>query len=277
MATDAQINANRDNSSRSTGPRTEAGKRRARMNGLKHGAFLAGDDEITATLLKEDYDDLQALHEALIDDLSPASTVQYALAEHIAQTIINQLRLRKLTTALVDGQALDDDEVAVVGQDHLRLDYVRELGRAIASRHRDVDPDIRYMFLAGVEYTRVNKSKIPPPKVDPEVGNPWEAARRELFRILEVIYGSLDAAFDDCWNKVKSLEVSADDEERKIRAIEAQRLIGTFDKVSSLSDRVARSIARSLKEYRALKYLEASLIDQLEEGGQGADDDGSAG
>jgi hypothetical protein len=37
MATAAQINANRSNAARSTGPKTEAVKVRARLNVLKHG------------------------------------------------------------------------------------------------------------------------------------------------------------------------------------------------------------------------------------------------
>jgi hypothetical protein len=34
---EAQLKANRENATRSTGPRTEAGKNRARLNGLRHG------------------------------------------------------------------------------------------------------------------------------------------------------------------------------------------------------------------------------------------------
>jgi hypothetical protein len=37
MATAAQIEANQRNAKRSTGPRTEAGKARSRLNALKHG------------------------------------------------------------------------------------------------------------------------------------------------------------------------------------------------------------------------------------------------
>jgi len=37
MATEAQTNANRQNSRKSTGPRTEAGKNIARFNALRHG------------------------------------------------------------------------------------------------------------------------------------------------------------------------------------------------------------------------------------------------
>ena len=52
MATDAQINANRRNAQRSTGPKSEAGKKRSSMNATKHGMtskhlnVMAGDDPV---------------------------------------------------------------------------------------------------------------------------------------------------------------------------------------------------------------------------------------
>ena len=42
MASEKQIEANRRNAQKSTGPRTEGGKSRSRMNALRHGFASAG-------------------------------------------------------------------------------------------------------------------------------------------------------------------------------------------------------------------------------------------
>ncbi|MGC1764422.1 MAG: hypothetical protein WA769_15920, partial [Pseudolabrys sp.] len=49
MATEKQLAANRQNAKSSTGPRTEAGKRRSRRNAIRHG--------LTAQTVIEVYED----------------------------------------------------------------------------------------------------------------------------------------------------------------------------------------------------------------------------
>jgi hypothetical protein len=66
MTSFRQIQANRRNALRSTGPRSRSGKQRARANALRHG--LSGETVITVL---EDAEEYEAFEAKLISDYDP--------------------------------------------------------------------------------------------------------------------------------------------------------------------------------------------------------------
>jgi hypothetical protein len=74
-----QLAANRANAQKSTGPQTEAGKNRSRLNAFRHG--LTGQVSLMT-------DDDRAAHDAfskgIIDDLKPVGAMELQLAQRIA-------------------------------------------------------------------------------------------------------------------------------------------------------------------------------------------------
>jgi hypothetical protein len=74
MTSFKQIAANRCNASKSTGPRTEEGKRRSRRNAVRHG--LAAETVIGAL---EDAEDYQAFEAAITADYDAQSAVEREL------------------------------------------------------------------------------------------------------------------------------------------------------------------------------------------------------
>ncbi|MDE0392366.1 MAG: hypothetical protein OXI57_09880 [Rhodospirillales bacterium] len=80
MATQRQIEANRENARKSTGPRTEAGKAASSANALSHGLTA----ECLVLLPDEDGDAFARLREGVIADLAPAGALQEVLAERVA-------------------------------------------------------------------------------------------------------------------------------------------------------------------------------------------------
>jgi hypothetical protein len=79
MTTQAQLNANRQNAQKSTGPRTPEGKRISARNSTAHGlrstcVLIASDDPAQ----------YQAFHSALMDELAPVGATEYLLADRIA-------------------------------------------------------------------------------------------------------------------------------------------------------------------------------------------------
>ena len=101
MATQRQIDANRENALRSTGPRTEAGKAASSANALSHGLTAAD----TVVLPEEDTDAFERLREGVIADLDPAGALQAALAQRVAVLLWRLDRATRLEAELfVHGQ-----------------------------------------------------------------------------------------------------------------------------------------------------------------------------
>src|SRR5438067_10971349 len=71
MATEKQINANRANSLKSTGPRTTDGKTRAALNAIKTGVYATS--MIIAGEKREALDDLVIDYYSTYDPLTPAA------------------------------------------------------------------------------------------------------------------------------------------------------------------------------------------------------------
>ena len=79
MATEKQIAANRRNAQKSTGPRTEEGKSKTRLNALRDG--FTGQ---VITLSAEDLPVFEKFKSDLIKDLAPKTTMEPSLADAIA-------------------------------------------------------------------------------------------------------------------------------------------------------------------------------------------------
>src|SRR5215469_983142 len=85
-----QIEANRRNALKSTGPKTESGKEISRQNAVRHG--LTAETVITAL---EDAEDYQAFEAAITADYDAQSTVERELVLRLASIL---WRLRRATT-----------------------------------------------------------------------------------------------------------------------------------------------------------------------------------
>jgi hypothetical protein len=81
MATPKQIAANRANSLKSTGPRTEAGKSRSSLNALKHGCTAH-----TMIFPGEDATHFNNFHQSYIADFAPQGALEFSLVQELAQT-----------------------------------------------------------------------------------------------------------------------------------------------------------------------------------------------
>jgi hypothetical protein len=99
----AQVSANRRNASRSTGPRTAAGKAQSARNSAKHGRYALTSVAITVGPFAEDPDEVQGFLDEIIKDLDPRDSVERAHAERIAQIHLQEARIDRWETAALNG------------------------------------------------------------------------------------------------------------------------------------------------------------------------------
>jgi hypothetical protein len=95
-----QLEANRENARRSTGPRTDEGKRMSRRNALRHG--LAAE---TVIEILEDPDDYKAFEANIIADYDARTAVERELVLRLASLLWRIRRATGIETDLLRIQA----------------------------------------------------------------------------------------------------------------------------------------------------------------------------
>jgi len=117
MTSFKQIEANRRNASKSTGPVTEEGKQRSRCNAVRHGLTA---ETVIGSL--EDAEDYKAFEAVIIADYDAQSAVERELVLRLASLL---WRLRRATTT-------------ETGLFEIQADYLREFkqDRQINRRYR---------------------------------------------------------------------------------------------------------------------------------------------
>ena len=77
MSTQKQINANRQNAQKSTGPKTNEGKAAVSQNAVKHGIFSQ------SVIKGENEADYEAFHNKMLDEMKPVGPTEILLAARI--------------------------------------------------------------------------------------------------------------------------------------------------------------------------------------------------
>jgi len=108
MATQAQIQANRLNAEKSTGPRTEEGKRKASQNALKHGLLAQ-----TMVIAGEDLGEFEFYRDELLGELAPAGAVETVLAQRVVNLSWRLRRAERAQNEVFDALLAKDADFPV--------------------------------------------------------------------------------------------------------------------------------------------------------------------
>ncbi len=133
MATERQIAANKLNAQKSTGPKTEEGKKQSSTNRLSHG-FAS-----SATIIPgEDPDEFRALLDSLIDEYQPATNTEQILVEKMAvNTWLSQRAFRLQGYAFAE-QRFKSEDFGVPKELGLLIRYHTAAERAFHKAHAEL-------------------------------------------------------------------------------------------------------------------------------------------
>jgi hypothetical protein len=102
-ASEKQIQANRENAQKSTGPKTEEGKAAVSQNAVKHGLY-ATKSILNSPHITEDRKLFDLLYEAAVKDLQPESLFQELIVQRIVECMWRQRRIVAAETAHIHSQ-----------------------------------------------------------------------------------------------------------------------------------------------------------------------------
>ncbi len=130
MATEAQIEANRANAQKSTGPRTPEGKAAVARNAVKHGLRARA-----AVLHGEDWEEYACFREEMLEELVPDGVQEMELATRIVDLTWRLRRAGRyqdaLFEALYDKYAAEEAEAAAGSDSGASARGDRVLGRML--------------------------------------------------------------------------------------------------------------------------------------------------
>jgi hypothetical protein len=157
MSSNAKAAANRQNALKSTGPRTNRGKSKSRLNAVTHGIYAA-----TKVLPGEDESAYREMEKALFQHFAPIGPVENMLVRQIVGETWRLERIDRAEFALLmqlrDGQivrflrSLNDDEMVYV-----KSAYTNNLDDQIQQRREQIESEIR----GEPEFTRYDEYTEP--------------------------------------------------------------------------------------------------------------------
>ena len=96
MSTKAQINSNRQNAQKSTGPKTDEGKAAVSQNAVKHGIFAE------SVIKGENPADYEDFHDQFLAELAPVGMVESMLAERVVSLWWRLKRAERMQNQVID-------------------------------------------------------------------------------------------------------------------------------------------------------------------------------
>ena len=135
MATDKQVAANRLNASKSTGPKSALGKRRSRLNALRHG--LTAETVIT---IFENAKEYRRLETDLVAEYSPRTPLEKQLVIRLASLVWRVRRAAAIETGLFQIEAKNITKHRSLSDETEPRDPMQQLRQLLQISQEETDP-----------------------------------------------------------------------------------------------------------------------------------------
>ena len=135
MATQAQIEANRENAQKSTGPRTAEGKAVSSKNAVKYGLFAK--ETVISGENQAEYD---AFYDAALAELAPSGAMEAILAERIVSLSWRLRRAVRFQNEVIDVM-IDDEELKMI-EEKDRVSLMSKQWQEFEASKRKPDPGL---------------------------------------------------------------------------------------------------------------------------------------
>jgi hypothetical protein len=227
------------------------------MNALRHDGYANRTDAITASILEEDPDDVEALIDAIVDELDPQTPFEQITAETVAARILNRMRVDRLTAPLAEGVAPIRGRSIIPDSHQFQYQYGVSLHIALDAIEGDTDADCKIdwsLLLACLQVLEPGGRGFDSVQSWPDgmtrlplTVAEWKATGA---RLIEECFGDYIEAREFAVSKIQLYQDLADVEARDERAAQAKQLLEHFERTTQLGDRVDRSVTRAIDAYR---------------------------
>lgn len=243
-ASHAQVEANRRNAKRSTGPKTAEGKRRSSANRTTHGAFASVLRPITQGPLAEDEATLNEYREGIVRGLRPQDPLEEAQAECVALAFIRQMRFARWQNEILRAESA----LSVADQSMPRLE-----ARAAYEKKEKAMRAFMSGSLGEQEYSLILEMAK-----DAGVDLSWpeeDVSYDERLVAAGLAHFGTPASFTD-WLVAQFRESKLFDQflqDKAWRDLGDRLLDSTMPRITTMQQRLSRDVERQLAVYERLK------------------------
>ena len=142
MASKNQIEANKRNALKSTGPKTKNGKAIASLNAMKHGLR---SQEVTL-LPTEDEEAFHKLRDSLLDDLKPEGELENLLVEQVITASWRLRRILNIETGILNWKyyEIQIERIRGIPSSYDQKDQYEYIGRMLLESDEDNNEELSF-------------------------------------------------------------------------------------------------------------------------------------